>query len=220
MNEAQFQTYNALPLAESCRRIDFDAVEILTLESNPPQYVLVVNGTKPFLNMDVDLVPLVYIRQPAYWGIEVVGCLGGIGLPAEASYTVSLHLSGILGTAGIEVIGATRTEQHEVPPHDVVGTCRDWQAWHDRQPGATPTLHVTGACEFPTAGYSVVLRRHEPQGINPRDLLLDRVVDAPSGPVAEVITVVEVHYREETDVAYDTVTILPDQGSVPVEQVS
>ena len=67
--------------------------------------------------VNVDLVPRVYIRQRDYWGIEVVGMLpGGFELPAEAPYVVSLPLAGIVGTEGIEVIGATRSERHQVPP--------------------------------------------------------------------------------------------------------
>lgn len=116
MNEEQLREFNSLPAPGSCRLIDFESVEILVLESFPPQYILVVAGTKPYLNMKVDLVPLVYIRQPEYWGIEVVGCLPGIGLPATAPYSVSISLNGIIGTVGIEVIGATRSEQREIPP--------------------------------------------------------------------------------------------------------
>jgi hypothetical protein len=105
-----------LPPAESTRLLDFDRVEIRTLRSFPPQFVLVVHGTKPFVNMEVELVPLVFIQQPEYWGIEVVGRLRGIGLPVVAPYTASLHLAGVMGTKGIEVIGATRTERIDLPP--------------------------------------------------------------------------------------------------------
>jgi hypothetical protein len=105
-----------LPAPTSTRLIDFEKVEIRTLESFPPQHVLVVSGTKPYMNMKVTLEPLTYIRQPEYWGIEVVGRLpGGIGLPALAPYTVSIPLAGITGTKGIEVIGASRSEKREVP---------------------------------------------------------------------------------------------------------
>lgn len=221
MNEEQAKQYQSLPKAESVRRINFDSAEVLTLESFPPQYVLVVTGTKPYLNMEVDLLPLVYIRQPEYWGIEVVGRLpGGIGLPAQAPYpyTVSIRLGGITGTGGIEVVGATRSERIEVPPKESAGKCRDWSAWHDHQPPGPPTLHVHGECEFPTAGYTVELKRQEPQGINPRDLLLARVINGPAGPVATVFTIVEVDYGEETDFEYDTVTILPDGPTIPVEE--
>jgi hypothetical protein len=106
-----------LPAPTSTRLIDFEHIAIRTLRSFPPQHVLVVSGTKPYLNMEVTLEPLVYIRQPEYWGIEVVGRLpGGIGLPALAPYQVAIPLAGITGTEGIEVIGATRSERRDVPP--------------------------------------------------------------------------------------------------------
>jgi hypothetical protein len=108
-----------LPTSETHRLIDFDRVDILTLRSLPPQFILHVSGTKPYWNMDVRLVPLTYIRRPEYWGIEVVGSLSGIGLPALAPYSVSLQLNslgstGFLGTRGIEVIGASRSEKHDL----------------------------------------------------------------------------------------------------------
>jgi hypothetical protein len=114
--QAQAQAFGDLPQPKSSRLIDFETAELRVLKSNPPQYVLVVSGTKPFLNMQVDLVPLVYIQQPDFWGIEVVGSLpGGIGLPALAPYTVVL-LNPPLGKEGIEVIGATHSERIDVPP--------------------------------------------------------------------------------------------------------
>jgi hypothetical protein len=99
------------------------------------------------------------------------------------------------------------------------GVCRDWHAAHDHQPLGLAVLRVIGTCQFDTAGWSVELRRHEPQGIDPRDLLLDRVVHEPQGLVAEVITDIEVRYEEPTDFEYQTVTILPDGVSIPVEDV-
>lgn len=98
-------------------------------------------------------------------------------------------------------------------------TCHDWYAAHDHMPPEPAVLRVTGTCTFPTAGYKVELYRHEPQGINPKDLLLDKVVIAPVDPVVPVITDVEARYEETTDFEYDTVTILPDGPSIPVEEV-
>jgi hypothetical protein len=129
MNDEQLREFTNLPAAQSCRLIDFDTVEVLVLESFPPQYVLVVTGTKPYRNMKVDLVPLVYIRQPEYWGIEVVGCLSGIGLPSTAPYTVSVPLAGITGTQGIEVIGATKSEKREIPPVEPPGESGLFRHW-------------------------------------------------------------------------------------------
>ncbi|MGZ9112552.1 MAG: hypothetical protein ACXW3X_16135 [Rhodoplanes sp.] len=114
MDETQMQTFRDLPVPSSFRLLDFERARVITLESFPPQFILRVSGTKPYANMDVELVPLVYVRQPEYWEIEVVGSLRGIGLPALAPYTVSIPLAGILGTRGIEVVGATRRERFDI----------------------------------------------------------------------------------------------------------
>lgn len=61
----------------------------------------------------------------------MVGCLPGIGLPAFAPYVVDLDLSGIIGTRGIEVIGASRSERIDVPA--------------STEPEAAFTLSITSA---------------------------------------------------------------------------
>jgi hypothetical protein len=85
-----------------------------------------------------------------------------------------------------------------------------WKAWHDRMPGKTPTLYVRGTCECPTPGYELTLRRQEPQGVDPMDLLLELVEQAPSGVVPEVLTKTAADYSEPTDMEYQTVSIMPD----------
>ena len=83
-SELTLQKFEALPKPSSCRLIDFEKAEVRPgIVSGT--YILIVNGIKPYLNMQVNLVPLVYVRQPEYWGIEVTGCLpGGIGLRQHA----------------------------------------------------------------------------------------------------------------------------------------
>lgn len=98
--------------------------------------------------------------------------------------------------------------------------CDEWEALHDRMPGKPPTVHVTGACTFPTSGFKAELRYHEPQGINPADLLLDLLVTEPTGPVNEVMTRVEVEFRRETDFKYETATIIDYATGIPVKEVS
>jgi hypothetical protein len=117
----QMEKFTSAPPATAFRLLDFDHADVVTLESFPPQFVLRVSGTKPLFNMQVQLVPLVYIRQPEYWGIEVVGSLpGGIGLPALAPFEVVLPLTGFLGTQGIEVIGASRVQRFDISPSGTV----------------------------------------------------------------------------------------------------
>ncbi len=123
MEETRVAEITELPAPRSCRVVEFEKAEIVTRHSFPPQYILVVSGTKP-VSMKIDLIPLIYVQQPDYWGIEVVGCLpGGIVLPAFGPYTISLSLAGVTGTEGVEVIGANRTERLAVPPrHEPLGS--------------------------------------------------------------------------------------------------
>ena len=135
MEELQIRDYQSLPQSEACRLIDFEEVDVVTLEIFPPQHVLIVSGTKPYLNMEVSLRPRTYVRQPEYWGIEVVGCLPGFGLPALAPYSVSIRLAGFMGTRGIEVIGATRSEKIELgalPPEIYENWARSHEEDTDR----------------------------------------------------------------------------------------
>ena len=103
------------PTPTSVRLINFTRAEVRPGFVSGT-WILIVSGTKPYMNMTVRLSPLIYIRRPEYWGIEVIGSLPGIGLPATAPYTVALPLDGILGTKGIEVIGATKKKKIVVPP--------------------------------------------------------------------------------------------------------
>ncbi len=112
--DEQLGHFAAAPPASTFRLLDFAYADVVILESFPPQYVLRVSGTKPYANMAVQLVPLVYVRRPEYWGIEVVGSLSGIGLPAEAPYEVDLAVTAFIGTAGIEVIGANRQQRFDI----------------------------------------------------------------------------------------------------------
>jgi hypothetical protein len=107
--------FKELPTSESCRLIDFEKVDIIPGFVNGT-WILIVSGTKPYSNMKVALFPRVYVRQPEYWGIEVVGCLYGVGLPSTEKYSFALPLDGITGTEGIEVIGANQHEKREIPP--------------------------------------------------------------------------------------------------------
>jgi hypothetical protein len=42
--------------------IDFERAQILTLRIFPPQFVLRVTGTKPYLNMEVELERVLLVR--------------------------------------------------------------------------------------------------------------------------------------------------------------
>ena len=46
---------------------------------------------RPYATRHIALVPLVYLRQPDYWEIEVVGCLRGLGLPVLTPAACATH---------------------------------------------------------------------------------------------------------------------------------
>jgi hypothetical protein len=101
----------------------------------------------------------------------------------------------------------------------MVGECR-WIAIHDHMPGTDPqrTLRVYGSCICPTPGYVLTLRYQEPQGTNPKDLLLNLHSAPPTGPVPDVLWPCTVEYEQTTEMEYETVTILGDGGgTVKVE---
>jgi hypothetical protein len=119
----------AAPTRRNGQLIDFERAEVISPMIYPPQPRLMVSGQKPYAWMAVSLVPLMYVSQPQYWGIQVVGSRPAVD-PAEPDqpdepqitqpiyeplpYTVELDLAGVTGTSGVEVIGATHTEKLDV----------------------------------------------------------------------------------------------------------
>jgi hypothetical protein len=144
-----------LPPASCARLIDFERAVVISPMIYPPKPVLVVSGKKPY-PMTVELVPLTYVRRPEYWGIEVVGRTDGRGGPTpmpaitNIPYVVELDLAGCVGTHGVEVIGASRTEKIPVTVEDntqFVGSVKDG-LFHPMTPS-----HARGqALKLTTAG--------------------------------------------------------------------
>ncbi len=98
-------------------------------------------------------------------------------------------------------------------------TCPQLSAWYDLMPRALaprqtytgPIIYVAGKCTFPTPGFSVELKPHTPRGPDPKTLLLDAIVHAPTGIVTQVMTDVNVRYElRTTPTVYEKVIILPD----------
>lgn len=114
--------FAALEAAQSVRRINFDSCEVVG--NFPGGHILIVRGEAPCLNMKVRLSPLIYIDCPEYWGIEVIGSLpGGFCITAMKPFALTIRLAGITGYKGIEVLGARRSEQIDVPDGCQKGGC-------------------------------------------------------------------------------------------------
>jgi hypothetical protein len=111
------------PPSGVCRRIDFDTAVVSGAPSSSDQahYRLTVTGTRPSANISVSLRPVTYIRQPEYWQIEVIGC-GVLGDGRPAPYTVSRDVTATMGTRGINVAGAVRSQNIDVVTPAFVGS--------------------------------------------------------------------------------------------------
>ena len=102
-------SFESLPFARACRRIDFDLIEVR--EPTQGGRLLLVSGIKPWADLRVSLEPMVYREMPDFWAIEVVGRLAASGLPALVDFCVALPLASFQGRRGIEIVGATKVER-------------------------------------------------------------------------------------------------------------
>ena len=113
VDERHVAAFNALPQPSSCRLIDFDDVQVMP-GTILRTYFLIVKGSKPWATMDVGLHPLLYATRPDFTAIEVVGRQNGMGLPQAAPYSAAIEITHLLGTRGIEVIGAAGRKKIEI----------------------------------------------------------------------------------------------------------
>ena len=113
VDEKRVAAFNELPQPSSCRLSDFDDVQVIP-GTILRTYFLIVKGTKPWITMDVGLHPLPYATRPDYTAIEVVGRQNGIGLPQAGPYSAVIEFTHLIGTRGIEVIGASVRKKIEI----------------------------------------------------------------------------------------------------------
>jgi len=102
-----------------CQFVDFERAQVTPIASTDPvrpiaRYRLTVSGKKPASNVWVRLVPVKHIDQPLFWGIMVEGCSSGAGLPVLTPYTATYEFDWTMGSCGIEVIGAARTQRFDL----------------------------------------------------------------------------------------------------------
>ncbi|MDA7948160.1 MAG: hypothetical protein MPJ78_11875 [Hyphomicrobiaceae bacterium] len=72
-------------------------------------YFLTVWGRKPWSTIKVGFAPCIYVDQPQYWGIQVIGVQSGIGLPVETPFEHTEEVTQTMGKKGVEAIGVNQT---------------------------------------------------------------------------------------------------------------
>lgn len=202
--------------AESVRRIDFEEATVRP-GFIPCTFFLTVSGTKPYLNMEVELSPRIYVRQPEYWGIEVIGIMPGIGLPATAPFHVTIPLDGVIGTKGIEVIGATSSRKFELEADCGVELGNQLNDATYRANQVIDRVFIMAEGNTPTPGYDVYFER-SPLRIFPPEFILKQ--RRPDGPTPDVITPFFAVTSFTAAKPIETVTVHDAQGrhEIPVDQ--
>lgn len=202
--------------AESVRKIDFEDAQVNGGFVNGT-YFLTVSGEKPYLNMEVRLSPVIYVKRPEYWQIEVLGILPGFGLPAFGRYSETIPLDGIIGTKGIEVVGATVSRRIEIPdpPIEDCGSKEEDVRYRANQvPGGVIIIaegtHWTG-------GYEVFFEQLPIDIFPPQFALKHR---RPEGNATQVVTPFQADVSFKTGDKIDEVIVHDASGKhvIPVDQ--
>jgi len=69
-----------------------------------------------------------------------------------------------------------------------VSAAEGWIAWIDEAPPGPRVLHVTGRVELPTPNHRVRLAFAHMERSNPPTMVLSLDIEAPDGPVAQILT--------------------------------
>jgi hypothetical protein len=121
----------------------------------------------------------------------------------------------VVGTASAPIQSSHEQPQKEPTTVDTTG----WYAWMGRMPAGPASFHVTGVVHLPSPGYQARLVRAAPQGINPRELILDLQVTPLPGFWPQVITPASVRFDEDAaGIDYTGVLVRePDGDAVHLE---
>jgi hypothetical protein len=125
----------------------------------------------------------------------------------------------LMGMSNISINDADRIL---VSDGTVIGCPADssqWSAWVDFQAPGPRSLHVQGVVSAPTPGYQAVFTVASPQGINPRDLILDLNLKELSGVWPQVVTPIPAVYEDANyNGDHDTVLVrFPDGAAIQLE---
>ncbi len=109
----------SMSAASGARIIDFERAELRRLPFQDSLY-LWVKGRLPAKGLEARLSPRIYHGRPDYWGIEVAvfaspAAANDSGVPDdELTFEKSVPLTGITGTKGVTVIGASQEQRIDI----------------------------------------------------------------------------------------------------------
>jgi hypothetical protein len=139
------------------------------------------------------------------------------GRTGKSKVLVFAMLDGkVVGTSSIDLPEHAAPPSRRPPPPATKGpaiTSADWYAWVNLMPPGPASFHVTGAVTLPHPGYDAKLVAASPQGINPKELILDLVITTKPGTWPQVVTSVSVRFDKPSyTAAYEGVLIREPDG--------
>jgi hypothetical protein len=150
-------------------------------------------------------------------------CLADLALGQAAGKTTLTAFAmvdgKIVGSSSIDVSQLGRVEVGQGKDKPTPIDVSDFYAWVDKMPPGPASFHVAGIVTMPTPGYDVSLVYASPQGINPRDLILDLQIRRRPGVWPQVVTPIPVRYDVETGASnYTSVLVrLPDGTGITLQ---
>lgn len=115
----------------------------------------------------------------------------------------------VVGSASLPIVPGCSVEPKNPLPIETSG----WFAWVDDLPSGERVFNVVGTVVVPSPGYTASLEVASPQGINPKQLILDLHVAAKPGIWPQVVTSLHVGYQQRPyKGAYDTVFVREPDG--------
>lgn len=217
------------PPQQTCRPLDFERaiIEQGDAKGATAQWNLTVNGMVS--GGHAALRPVTYIQQPDYWMIEVDVCSQpGVSYPAAFfPYTVTLDLTGVLGTKGVEVKGASRSERLDVPlPASAPKTLLQGTSWtlNGTTIGDTPVpagrgitanfgpdvVSGSAACNLYRAGYHTL-----GQTITFGPIITTKIACTPDTAAAESAFLTRLAATKSFSLRTEYLTLTGDPGSIP-----
>ena len=95
---------------KACSLIDFDKWDVRE-GFVAGTWFLTVWGKLPAASIRVQLMPVLYVRKPKHWEIQVVGCVPPVVPPVTGEFIETISITSFMGTKGIKIVGATRVEE-------------------------------------------------------------------------------------------------------------
>jgi len=113
----------------------------------------------------------------------------------KTSVTVFAMLHGhVVGTASAAIHASHEHPKKDPPSVDTTG----WYAWLSKSVQGPVSFHVTGVVHLPSPGYEAHLVRAVPQGINPKELILDLQIKPLPGFWPQVVTAASLRLDESS----------------------